>query len=82
MRNYLLLLLPIVLPGLFVYAVLVIGVIEEAVKMIPFLLVVLGFREFLATKWLNSCVSLICGSGKSPGGTLRGLFVSSTSAFK
>lgn len=34
------------LPGLFIYAVLVIGVIEEAVKMIPFLLVVVGFREF------------------------------------
>ena len=34
------------LPGLFAYAVLVIGVIEEAVKMIPFLLVVVRFREF------------------------------------
>ena len=34
------------LPGLFAYAVLAIGVIEEAVKMIPFLLVVVRFREF------------------------------------
>ena len=33
-------------PGLFAYAVLVIGVIEEAVKIIPFLLVVVRFREF------------------------------------
>lgn len=34
------------LPGLFTYAVLVIGVIEELVKMVPFLLVVLRFAEF------------------------------------
>ena len=34
------------LPGLFAYAVLAIGVIEESVKMIPFLLVVVRFREF------------------------------------
>lgn len=34
------------LPGLFAYAVLAIGVIEEAVKMIPFLLVVVRFRAF------------------------------------
>ena len=34
------------LVGLFAYAVLVIGVIEELAKMIPFLLVVLTFREF------------------------------------
>ena len=34
------------LPGLFLYAILVIGVIEEAVKMIPFLLIVVRFREF------------------------------------
>jgi len=34
------------LPGLFAYAVLAIGVIEESVKMIPFLLVVLRFKEF------------------------------------
>lgn len=34
------------LVGLFVYAVLGIGVIEEVSKMVPFLLVVLFFREF------------------------------------
>ena len=34
------------LPGLFLYAVLVIGVIEELVKLLPFLAVVLRFREF------------------------------------
>jgi RsiW-degrading membrane proteinase PrsW (M82 family) len=34
------------LPGLFLFAVLGIGVIEEAVKLIPFLAVVLWFREF------------------------------------
>lgn len=34
------------LPGLYVYCVLVIGVIEEAVKILPFLLIVLRFREF------------------------------------
>lgn len=34
------------LPGLFFYAIFVIGVIEEAVKMIPFLLFVVHFREF------------------------------------
>ncbi len=34
------------LPGLFAYSVLVIGVIEETVKILPFLLVVLKFREF------------------------------------
>jgi RsiW-degrading membrane proteinase PrsW (M82 family) len=34
------------LPGLFTYAVLAIGVIEEAAKMLPFLLVILFFREF------------------------------------
>jgi RsiW-degrading membrane proteinase PrsW (M82 family) len=34
------------LPGLFAYAVLAIGLIEEAVKLIPFLLVVLRFRAF------------------------------------
>jgi RsiW-degrading membrane proteinase PrsW (M82 family) len=32
--------------GLFAYAVLVIGVIEELAKMIPFLLVVIHFKEF------------------------------------
>jgi RsiW-degrading membrane proteinase PrsW (M82 family) len=32
--------------GLFVYAVLAIGLIEELAKMIPFLLVILRFREF------------------------------------
>ena len=34
------------LPGLFAYAVLAIGVIEETVKLLPFLLVVVRFREF------------------------------------
>ena len=34
------------LPGLFAYAILVIGVIEEFAKMIPFLLVVIHFKEF------------------------------------
>ena len=34
------------LPGLFAYAVLVIGVIEELAKMIPFLLLVIHFKEF------------------------------------
>ena len=34
------------LPGLFAYAVLVIGLIEELAKMIPFLLVVIRFKEF------------------------------------
>ena len=34
------------LPGLFAYAVLAIGMIEEGVKMILFLLVVVRFREF------------------------------------
>lgn len=34
------------LPGLFVYAVMAIGVIEESAKLLPFLLVVLRFREF------------------------------------
>ncbi len=34
------------LAGLFAYAVLVIGVIEEAVKILPFLIIVLRFREF------------------------------------
>jgi len=34
------------LPGLFSYAVLAIGMIEEISKMVPFLLVVLYFREF------------------------------------
>jgi len=34
------------LPGLFVYAIAAIGVIEESAKLIPFLLVVLRFREF------------------------------------
>ena len=34
------------LPGLFAYSVLAIGVIEEMVKIIPFLLVVLRFQEF------------------------------------
>lgn len=34
------------LPGLFLYSVLIIGVIEEAVKILPFLLIVLRFREF------------------------------------
>lgn len=34
------------LPGLFLYAILAIGPIEELAKMTPFLLVVLRFREF------------------------------------
>ncbi len=34
------------LVGMFAYAVLVIGVIEELAKMVPFLLVVIHFREF------------------------------------
>ncbi len=34
------------LPGFFAYAVLVIGVIEELAKMIPFLLFVIHFKEF------------------------------------
>jgi RsiW-degrading membrane proteinase PrsW (M82 family) len=34
------------LPGLFAYGVLVIGTIEESVKILPFLLVVLRFQEF------------------------------------
>ena len=34
------------LPGLFLYAVLGIGLIEESAKMLPFLLVVLRFRAF------------------------------------
>ncbi len=34
------------LPGLFAYAILVIGVIEELAKMIPFLVVVIHFKEF------------------------------------
>jgi RsiW-degrading membrane proteinase PrsW (M82 family) len=34
------------LPGLFLFAVLGIGVIEELAKLIPFVLVVLQFREF------------------------------------
>ena len=34
------------LPGLFAYAVLVIGVIEELAKIIPFLLFVIHFKEF------------------------------------
>lgn len=34
------------LPGLFAYAVLVIGVIEELAKIIPFLLIVIRFKEF------------------------------------
>jgi RsiW-degrading membrane proteinase PrsW (M82 family) len=34
------------LPGLFAYAVLAIGVIEESAKLLPFLLVVLRFKEF------------------------------------
>jgi RsiW-degrading membrane proteinase PrsW (M82 family) len=34
------------LPGLFVYAVLAIGVIEESAKLLPFLLIVRLFREF------------------------------------
>ena len=34
------------LPGLFAYSILAIGVIEELAKMIPFLLLVVHFREF------------------------------------
>ncbi|MEJ8566102.1 PrsW family intramembrane metalloprotease [Elongatibacter sediminis] len=34
------------LPGLFVYSLGIIGVIEEGAKMLPFLLVVIHFREF------------------------------------
>lgn len=34
------------LPGLLAYAILVIGLIEELVKLIPFLLIVIHFREF------------------------------------
>ncbi len=34
------------LPGLFVYAVFVIGVIEELVKLLPFMLIILRLREF------------------------------------
>lgn len=34
------------LPGLFAYAVLVIGLIEESVKLVPFLLVVIRFGKF------------------------------------
>jgi protease PrsW len=34
------------LPGLFAYSVLAIGVVEELSKMLPFLLVVLYFKEF------------------------------------
>lgn len=34
------------LPGLFAYAILAIGLIEELAKMIPFLLVVIHFKEF------------------------------------
>ncbi len=34
------------LPGLFAYAILVIGVIEELAKMIPFVLLVIHFKEF------------------------------------
>jgi len=34
------------LPGLFAYAILAIGVIEELAKMIPFLLLVIHFKEF------------------------------------
>ena len=34
------------LPGLFAYSILAIGVIEELAKMIPFLLLVIHFREF------------------------------------
>ena len=34
------------LPGLFAYAVLAIGLLEESAKLIPFLLVVVRFREF------------------------------------
>lgn len=34
------------LPGLFAYSVLAIGMIEETAKLLPFLLVILRFREF------------------------------------
>lgn len=34
------------LPGLFAYAILVIGVIEELAKMLPFFLVIIHFKEF------------------------------------
>lgn len=34
------------LPGLFAYAILVIGVIEELAKMVPFLLIVIHLKEF------------------------------------
>ncbi|MCU0989116.1 MAG: PrsW family intramembrane metalloprotease [Xanthomonadales bacterium] len=34
------------LPGLFAYAILAIGVIEESAKLLPFLLVIRFFREF------------------------------------
>jgi len=34
------------LPGLFIYAVMAIGIIEETAKLLPFVLVVLRFREF------------------------------------
>jgi RsiW-degrading membrane proteinase PrsW (M82 family) len=34
------------LPGLFAYSILAIGVIEELAKMIPFLVLVIHFREF------------------------------------
>ena len=34
------------LPGLFAYAILAIGLIEELAKMIPFLLIVMHFKEF------------------------------------
>ena len=34
------------LPGLFAYAILVIGVIEELAKVVPFMLIVIRFKEF------------------------------------
>jgi len=34
------------LPGLFAYAVLVIGLVEELAKLIPFLLIIIRFKEF------------------------------------
>jgi len=34
------------LPGLFAYSLLVIGIIEESVKLLPFLVIVLHFKEF------------------------------------
>ncbi|MCZ6499462.1 MAG: PrsW family intramembrane metalloprotease [Gammaproteobacteria bacterium] len=34
------------LPGLFAYAVLVIGLVEELAKLIPFLLIIIHFKEF------------------------------------